>query len=378
MPVQNSTLLIDRLRESGLLDRKRLEELDKLPEARDPDPRALARQVVARGWLTRFQISAVNAGRNKELELGPYRLLDRIGEGGMGQVYKARHERMGRIVALKVIRKDKLGNAETIRRFFQEVQAAAQLSHPNIVIAYDAGNIGPVHYLSMEYVDGTDLAKLVKDNGPLSVGQACDFIRQAALGLQHAFDRGLIHRDIKPHNLLVTRNKEAGAGSKGDSNGQPAVKILDMGLARWHDQGKERGLTHSGAVMGTPDYLAPEQALDARTADIRADLYSLGCTFYFLLTGQPPFKGEALTELLLKHQMEQATPLEQCRRDVPAGVSAIVRKLMAKRPDDRFQTPTEVASALEPYCGAEGSRAPVAVVPAQEPTNLEHLAAARR
>jgi serine/threonine protein kinase len=370
MPVQDSTLFIDRLGESGLLDAARLAQLERLPEAKDPDPRVLARVVFQRGWLTRFQLSAVAAGRAKDLDLGPYRLLDRLGEGGMGQVFKARHERMGRIVALKVIRKDKLGNDQAVQRFFQEVQAAAQLHHPNIVVAYDAGSIGAIHYLSMEFVDGPDLARLIKDSGPLRILQACDFVRQAALGLQHAHERGIVHRDIKPSNLLLAVSRsESSNGTESSHAG--TIKILDMGLARWHEPGKDRGLTKSGAVIGTPDYLAPEQALDASSADIRADLYSLGCTLYFLLTGQPPFQGESLTELLLKHQMDQPAPLEKLRPDAPSGVVAVVRRLMAKRADERYPTPPALISALETCCVADGVTAVPSVLPVAEPADMD-------
>ena len=204
----------------------------------------------------------------------------------MGQVFKARNWKLGRIVALKLIRKERLDSPDAIRRFQREVRAAAALSHPNIVLAYDADQIGGTHLLVMECIEGaSDLAKLVKKNGPLPVAQACEYIRQAALGLQHAFERGLVHRDIKPANLLLTADGKT-------------VKILDMGLARL-DQKAGDGeasstMTQEGAVMGTPDYIAPEQAMESHTVDIRADLYSLGCTFYYLLTAKVPFPGGTL------------------------------------------------------------------------------------
>src|SRR5438094_486202 len=197
--------LFDRLRESALLEPEQIEELGKLPEARSADPRALGRVLLKRGWLTRFQINQLALGRGPELRVGNFVLLDRLGEGGMGSVFKARHRLMGRVVALKVIRKEKLGSEAAVKRFYQEVQAAARLSHPNIVLAYDADSSGNLHYFSMEYVEGTDLARLVKERGPLPVAQACEFIRQAALGLQHAHEKGMVHRDVKPHNLMVTR-----------------------------------------------------------------------------------------------------------------------------------------------------------------------------
>src|SRR6266508_1377402 len=216
---RNTPSLIESLRGGGLLEPQQLEELGRLPEARNPDARALARVLLQRGWLTRFQVTLAAQGRAKELEVGPYLLLDRLGEGGMGQVFKARHRHMDRVVALKIIRKEKLASADAVKRFYQEVQAAARLHHPNIVLAYDAGQAGSTHFLSMELVEGTDLAKLVKDKGPLPVPKACDYVRQAALGLQHAHDKGMVHRDVKPSNLLLTAQGEV-------------VKVLDLGLAR--------------------------------------------------------------------------------------------------------------------------------------------------
>jgi serine/threonine protein kinase len=372
MAADRPPLLFDRLRDSGLLDQAQLQELSTLPEARDPDPRALGLLILKRGWLTRFQINVIAQGRGKDLLLGPYLVLDSLGEGAMGQVFKARHRHMNRVIALKVIRKERLAGLDAIKRFYQEVEAAAQLSHPNIVIAYDAGKLETTHYLAMEYVDGTDLFRLVKESGQLSVAQACDYVRQAALGLQHAHERGLVHRDIKPSNLLLARDSE-------DRQSSPfgTVKILDMGLARRQGQGgKEHGVTHAGAVIGTPDYLSPEQAVDSRVADIRSDLYSLGCTMYFLLTGKPPFQAESLTELLLKHQLDQPVVLEKLLPGVPPQVAAIVRKLMAKRPADRFQSPAELIRALETAATPEAAlapgmpAAPMDAVSIDEPNNL--------
>jgi serine/threonine protein kinase/WD40 repeat protein len=350
MPAERTaTSFLDALRASGLLDSAQLEELARCPEAQDPAPSPLARAVLKRGWLTRFQLNAIATGHAKDLTIGPYVLLDRLGEGGMGMVYKARHQHMQRVVALKVIRKEKLANPESVTRFYKEVEAAAQLHHPNIVLAYDAGQAGSTHYLSMEYVEGVDLARLVREQGPLPLHQACEYVRQAALGLQHAYEKGLVHRDIKPHNLLVSRAPDA-AGNGGAAAGRgDVVKILDMGLARLQGAG-DTGVTKTGAVIGTPDYLAPEQAMNSKSADIRADLYSLGGTLCFLLTGQPPFKGGELTELLLKHQMEQPATLAQRGVKAPEAVQAILDRLLAKRPDDRFQTPAEFVEAITPFC----------------------------
>jgi serine/threonine protein kinase len=195
----------------------------------------------------------------------------------------------------------------------------------------------------MEFVEGTDLAQVVQAHGPPPPGVAAEFVRQAALGLQHAHDQGMVHRDIKPHNLLLTRATAAQAGG--------VVKVLDMGLARL--QAGDDGLTHTGAVMGTPDYIAPEQASDSHSVDIRADLYSLGCTLYFLLTGKPPFPGGSAMEKLFKHQYVAARPVEVQRPDVPAGLAAVIARLLEKRPDDRYQTPVELAEVLAPFATPE-------------------------
>jgi tRNA A-37 threonylcarbamoyl transferase component Bud32 len=269
-----------------------------------------------------------------------YEILEPLGEGGMGLVFKARHRRLEREVALKLIRPEQLANPKAIERFHREAQAAARLSHPNIVSVYDAAEIEGTYFLVMEYVAGTDLAALVQRHGPLPVSLACEYVRQAALGLQHAFERGLVHRDIKPANLLLTAD-----GTR--------VKILDMGVARLPQVDELdpslSELTETGAVLGTPAYLAPEQARDARQVDIRGDIYSLGCTLYYILTGQPPFKGISLAEIVLQQQLEEPPPLDQLRAGVPGAVQAILRKMLAKRPQERYQTPAEVAAALAPF-----------------------------
>jgi serine/threonine protein kinase/WD40 repeat protein len=344
--------LLERLRSSEILAADKLDDLARLPEAQEADPRALAKVLLKRGWLTRFQINQVASGRGKELLVGSYLLLDRLGEGGMGQVFKAQHRHMGRTVALKLMRPEKLGSPQAVARFYQEVQAAARLTHPNIVIAFDAGQVGNTHYFSMEYIDGVDLLRLVRQRGALPLSQACDFIQQAALGLQHAHEQGLVHRDIKPSNLLVTRDSSA------------TVKILDMGLARVGSAiENSRNLTQVGQVLGTPDYLAPEQALDARSVDIRADIYSLGCTLFFLLTGRTPFQAEALAELLLKHQLEPPPLLRSELADAPAQLEKLLAEMMAKSPDDRPGTPAKVATALEPFTRDKASAIPEPPVP---------------
>jgi WD40 repeat protein/tRNA A-37 threonylcarbamoyl transferase component Bud32 len=307
--------------------------------------------------LTPYQVNQLLQSKGDKLVLGPYVILERLGEGGMGQVYKARHRLMDRVVALKVIRQDRLADSAAAGRFLREIKAAAQLSHPNIVTAYDATQVGDTLVFAMEFVDGPDLARLVKQGGALPVEQACEYVRQAAAGLAHAHDRGLVHRDIKPSNLLVSFR-------------EGTVKVLDMGLARLRQSLREDdqtgGLTQPETVMGTPDYIAPEQALNAHNVDIRADLYSLGGSLYYLLTGQVPFPGGSSTEKLLKRQLEDPVSLERLRPEVPAGLSAVVRKMMARRPEDRYQTPDDVARELAPFIGVKPAGAepgPAAILP---------------
>ena len=268
-----------------------------------------------------------------------YEIVREIGRGGMGVVYLARNKLMGRLEVLKVVGGQLIERPGVRDRFLREVQSAAKLQHRNIVSAYSAVRLGESIVLAMEYIDGEDLAKMVKSRGPLPVVHACYFIYQAALGLQHAHERGMVHRDIKPANLIF-----ATEGKKG------VVKVLDFGLAKVTSEGQaDSGLTREGQMLGTPDYIAPEQIRDAQSADIRADIYSLGCTFYYLLTGGPPFRGEHLWDLYQAHFSMDASPLNLVRPEVPVELAAVVAKMMAKEPRRRFQTPGEVAQALTPF-----------------------------
>lgn len=284
-----------------------------------------------------------------------YRVLRLIGRGGMGAVYQAEHTLMARTVALKVIAPRLLEHDGAVARFGQEVKTAARLQHPNIVTAFDAEQVGPLTVLVMEYVEGRSLAEQLDEAGPLPIEQACAYVRQVALGLQYAHEQGMVHRDIKPHNLMLTPGG--------------LVKILDFGLARFVSEGPdetpptsaegtmltestpvpEGGLTSSGICMGTLDYVAPEQARDARTADARADLYSLGCTLYHLLTGQVPFPGGSSAEKLARLTTTEPTPVRELRPDVPPSLAALVGRLLAKRPEDRCASATAVADALAPF-----------------------------
>ncbi len=269
-----------------------------------------------------------------------YEVLRELGRGGMGVVYLSRNKLMDRPEVLKVVNKQILDQPETAERFLREIRAAARLSHANIVTAYSAVQAGDLLAFAMEYVEGETLEQVVRTQGPLPVANACYYTLQVAQGLQHAFDKGLVHRDIKPQNLILARE-----GKK------HVVKILDFGLAKATREGEaaDRGLTGTGMMMGTPDYIAPEQTLDAARADIRADIYSLGCTLYYLLTGNPPFQAKSQFELLQAHHSKEATPLDQVRKDVPVELAAIVAKMMAKDPALRYQKPVEVAQALGPF-----------------------------
>jgi serine/threonine protein kinase len=290
-----------------------------------------------------------------------YEILGELGEGGMGFVYKARQLGLNRLVALKVIRKERLARRNALRRFRREAEAAARLLDPHVVTIYQAGQVDDTYFLAMEYVDGIDLQRLVEQTGPLPVARACDYIRQAALGLQHAHEQQLVHRDIKPANLIVTLPPEETGPTAGvrptarrvSTARGSVVKLLDLGLARMYESGEpgtnSSAVTQDGAFIGTPDFIAPEQAQNPRGADIRADLYSLGCTFYYLLAGQVPFPGGTLLDKLDGHRWSEPAGLDRLRRDVPAGVIAVLRKMTAKRPEERYQTPAEVAEDLDPF-----------------------------
>jgi serine/threonine-protein kinase len=325
-------------------------------------PQDLARELLQRGWLTPYQVNQLFLGNARSLQLGGYVILERLGEGGMGEVFKARHLKLDRIVALKLIRRRLLCDTEAVRRFQREIHAAAQLCHPNIVLAFDADEVEGVQFYTMEYVEGTTLSDLVRRSGPLLVPMACEYVRQTALGLQHAFERGVVHRDIKPSNLMLTWSSVSSdliAGGAAEERSRalwgahtPLIKILDMGLVRTlnaEPESRDEGITQKGMVVGTPDFMAPEQALETSRADIRSDLYSLGSTFYFLLAGQVPFPGGTKLDKMFHHTRDEPTPLRQLRPTVPAEVQAIVARLMAKRAEQRYQKPAELAHVLEAF-----------------------------
>ncbi len=338
------------------------------------------------------QVGGGAAAGNDELRpgtrLGQYELLERLGAGGMGEVFKAIHPTMQRVVAVKVMAHHLVADARARARFLREVRSAARLVHPNIVMAFDAAEEGERCFLVMEYVEGWDLAALMRTCGLPPVALACEIMRQAALGLEHAYEEGVVHRDIKPGNLIVAPRRaarDASASSQlrdgphpGTPPGWPTppiVKILDLGLARLIEAQNYDGpplpghtpLTREGFVVGTPEFMSPEQASNSLQIDIRSDIYSLGCTFYCLLSGKPPFTGNSLLEVMVQHMQLQPEPVAARRPDIPPGVSAVLARMMAKKPEHRYQTPAELADALQPFALTPGTLTPVGLIPPPPP-----------
>lgn len=332
---------IKSLIDSGLMTADEIDAfIESLPSEKKPDDgAALARELVRQKKLTKFQAQAIYQGKGNGLILGDYLVLDRIGAGGMGQVYKAQHKVMKRVVALKTLPQAATKTERAVQRFHREVEVAARLIHPNIVTAYDAGESQGVHYLVMENVEGSDLSVLVRSKGTLTVQKALDYILQAARGLEYAHGENVIHRDIKPSNLLL------------DKKG--TVKVLDMGLARLNqavgasDETADETLTGTGQAMGTIDFMPPEQAENTKSADERADIYSLGCSLYYLLAGQAVYAGDTVVMKLLAHREAEIPPLRAERPEVPEKLDLIYQKMVAKRPDDRYASMTEVIAELE-------------------------------
>lgn len=358
LPVKD---FLELLRHSNLLASEQLAALERevdsgaaaTPPKNQPrfSSKQLADQLVKRGWLTRWQADTLLAG-HKTFFFGKYRLLERIGTGGMGSVYKARHEHLGRIVALKIMSRAVVKDERAVARFRNEIRAVAALDHPNIVAAYDADCVDSTHFLVMEFVPGHDLGWYVQTQGKLPIGWTCECIRQVALGLKHAHAQGMVHRDIKPTNLLVAEDPETGA---------PLVKLLDLGLARFADEAElpalassisrrtDPALTQAGQVLGTPDYMSPEQSLDTRNADIRSDIFSLGCTLFRLLTAEMAFPGESVAQKLRARQQGQSRDLLALRPEIPAELAAIIARMMAVAPSERYQSAAEVAAVLAPF-----------------------------
>ena len=336
MTKPNAETFLDMVRRSSLVENDQVDALlselkGRSGEAALDDVDFLADRFVEAGLITRWQCDRILEGRYRGFFLGKYKLLDILGSGGMSSVYLAEHVLMQRRVAIKVLPKNRVSDSSYLARFHREAQAAALLDHRNIVRVYDVDNVGDLHYLVMEYVEGSDLQQMVKRSGPMEYAAAADYIRQAAEGLACAHEAGLIHRDVKPANLLVDR--------------QNVVKVLDLGLALVTGDEKKASLTvaYDENVLGTADYLAPEQAMNSHNVDGRADIYGLGCSLYYLLTGHPPFAEGTLPQRLMAHQKSPPPAISLDRPDAPSDLVQICMKMMAKKPANRYQTMQEVA-----------------------------------
>jgi eukaryotic-like serine/threonine-protein kinase len=332
---------IDLTAKSGVLEKRELDtylnQLASQPE-QPAAPKQLAHAMIRDGMLTTLQAGLLLRGKWKNFVIsGKYKLLEHLGSGGMGSIYLCEHIVMRRRVAIKILPTENMTDPVLLERFYREARAVAALDHPNIVGAYDIDHDGDMHFLVLEYVDGANLHSIVERFGPLSVPRAINCILQAADGLQHAHEAGLVHRDVKPGNLLFDRSG--------------TVKILDLGLARFFDDetGQLTRRNDVAHILGTADYVAPEQAIDSSAVDIRGDIYSLGVTFFFLLTGKSPYKDGSISQKLMWHQISQPTPVTQLRPEVPKKVAAILDKMMAKEPSQRYQTPAELFQALAPW-----------------------------
>jgi serine/threonine protein kinase len=391
----------------SLADTVPVKELSKRLAADWIEPAALVRELLDRGLLSFAKIQELFQGLGKTLVIGPYLVLKNLGQGRSSQVVQVLDQLQNMTMALRIFSPQRLSpGSERFQQFLKDVQAAAQVTHANFVSLHQLDHLGGSYYAVQDYVEGTFLSKMVEESGPLRMDLSCNYIRQAASGLQFLHERGIVHRDIKPGHLIVTRSAiQAYPPSPGKSGTIPlkgisgyhslptgssggsrpdlssaglmvphtaVVKILDLGLARLTE-----GL--EGGVIGTPDYIAPEQARKSLQVDIRADLYSLGCTCYFLLTGRPPFPDGTVTKKLLMHQMEQPRPMEELRSGLSTELAAIVRKLMAKKPEERFQTPAELLQALATvtYKTSTASTVPVRasekpkpIGPSSEPPSL--------
>ena len=358
----NVAEFLDVVRKSGLIPDDRLQaELHRLRITTSSSHTVdqVAQAFVENALLTRFQSKQMKLGRYKRFEIASkYRLLELLGVGGMGAVYLCEHMFMKRLVALKVLPVEKLQDPSALLRFYREARAVAALDHPNIVRAYDIDKFEQMHFLVMEYVDGVSIQEVVARHGPLDPIRAANYVAQSAHGLHHAHQLGMVHRDIKPGNLLLERTG--------------FIKILDMGLARFFDQ-KNDNVTErfdNNCVLGTADYLAPEQAV-SNVVDIRADIYALGGSFYFMLTGQTPFPEGTIAHKLLCHQNEEPKSVRSFRSDVPGELLQILAKMMKKNPDERYQSPQELFDALSSIVDEAAVPPPVHEMPELCPAVLQ-------
>ena len=358
--------LLQLIRKSGMIDEGKLAGyLERRTAGRGlpEDPREASDAMIRDGLLTAFQAEQFLLGKWRGFTIGKYKLLERVGVGGMGQVFLCEHMFMKRRVAIKVLPPAKAEQPAALGRFYREARAAGALEHPNIVRTHDIDQDGNLHFIVMEYVDGANLLDIVKNFGPLELGRAVHYIRQTALGLDFAFRGGIIHRDIKPGNILIDR--------KG------ATKLLDLGLARFYNDTTDM-LTvkyDDKIVLGTADYVAPEQVANSHAVDVRADIYALGASFYFVLAGHPPFPNGTVSQKLLWHRTKDPTPIRQIRPEVPEGLAAIVAKMMHKDVNQRFATPADVVEALEIWAPAEVALPAAEEMPQLSPAALEGVEA---
>jgi serine/threonine protein kinase len=378
MTIDSSDTLLDALLRAQLLSPDQVDEAARELLPHFDSAETLGQYLVEVDWLTPYQLEMLLADRGDELLVGPFQVLDRLGEGGVSEVFKAWDSEHGRIVALKVLRQQFAGHSGMVHQFHREMKAITLLSHPNIVKTHDARSDGSIHYLAMEYIEGMDLGRFVGQVGPLSVEQACDYGRQAAQALQHAHQMGLVHRDIKPSNLFLV-NAPLPSQARERKGSDPVVKIIDWGLARCvRDPGEPASVMRDDSgtdfekrsLVGTADFVAPEQARDPTLADIRADIYSLGCSLFYLLTGQPPFAGPTLMQKLLQHQEDEAPSLKKIRSDVPDELDTLVRRMMAKDPRDRFAIPLLAVAPLRRFTSLGGTAGSPLLAPAAPGTLL--------
>lgn len=349
MPSPALDSLMSTLRRSNLLSPEQIAVANSLAE--ESDAVGVAREMIIRGWLTEWQARQLLAGKSK-LYLGKYKLLDVLGQGGMGAVLKAESTTLKRTVALKVMATNLHDDGIARARFEREIAFSASLNHPNLVRAIDADQIGDRFFLVMEYFEGDDLKALIRRHGRLPINFACEAIRQAALGLQHASERGIVHRDIKPSNILVATDPKTS---------RPQIKVLDLGLARVSSQTElvtkgtddfeksDASVTRAGQIMGSPDYMSPEQAMSSRDVDIRSDIYGLGVTLFQLIAGELPYSGDNVMEKLLARINTDAPPVTKFRPDVHPALVRIIGRMLHRDPSQRFQTPAEVAAVLEAF-----------------------------
>jgi serine/threonine protein kinase len=358
MPATSSDLdFLDLARKSGLVSDEAIQKFEQNSPETLGDPTAISAAMIRQGLITTFQSKVLLSGKYRGFILGPYKVLEPIGKGGMGRIFLAEHTSLQRRVAIKVLQAEKSKNQELLQRFYREARAAAALDHPNIVKIFDVNQGAGTHFLVMEYVHGKTLQQIVTARGPIHYQKAIHYIIQTATGLKHAHEKGFIHRDIKPDNIILST--------------EGVIKILDMGLARSLNQEQDNvtKLMNPNAIYGSVDYISPEQSIGGNV-DARSDLYSLGATLFALITGVAPFSGTS-AQILVSHQLTEVPNLAKFRASAPPQLNAIVAKMMAKQPNKRYRNASEVIDALLPWLPAEqGSQTLVTSLPAKDPETV--------